>query len=246
MTKKKDVFLLIVEGPSDETILSTILDDIFDLNKIFYQVDYGDITTGNTDAIKGKSIDERVTNAIKLYIKKNRYGIKKEDIKKVIFLTDMDGCYLSDKYIFESDEKLKYTEEGIYTNNVNGILERNKTKSKNLNKISTASSVYRNIPIEVYYFSCNIDHAFFGMLNLSDSEKELYSNEFAEDMLDNVDRQMNILDSLSKHGYEYKDSWNSIKEGLNSVNRSSNLLVFLINNKEYLREDIAEKIDSCR
>ena len=78
MTKKKDVFLVIVEGPSDETILSTILDDIFDLNKIFYQVDYGDITTGNTDSIKGKSIDERITKAIKLYLDKNRYGIKKK------------------------------------------------------------------------------------------------------------------------------------------------------------------------
>lgn len=243
MTKKKDVFLVIVEGPSDETILSTILDDIFDLNKIFYQVDYGDITTGNTDSIKGKSIDERITKAIKLYLDKNRYGIKKKDIKKVILLTDMDGCYLSEKYVFESDEKLRYAEDGIYTNNVCGILERNKTKSKNLNKISTTSYVYKDIPIEVYYFSCNIDHAFFNKLNISDDEKEFYSNEFADEMLDNVEQQLNILDNLSVHGNEYRNSWNNIKEGLNSVNRASNLLVFLINNKEYLRKDISEKID---
>lgn len=243
MTKQKDVFLLIVEGPSDETILSTILDDIFDLNKVFYQVAYGDISTRSTEIAKGKSVDEKITQAIKTYLDKNRYGIKKKNIKKVIFLTDMDGCYLSEKYIFESDERLKYTEEGIYTNNVEGILKRNKIKSKNLNKISTTTYVYRDIPIEVYYFSCNIDHAFFDKLNISDDEKEFYSNEFAEEMLDNVEWHLDILNNLSVHGYEYRNSWNSIKEGLNSVNRASNLLVFLINNKEYLREDIAEKID---
>ncbi len=61
--------------------------------------------------------------------------------------------------------------------------------------------------------------------------------------MDNVERHLDILDNLSVHGYEYRNSWNGIKEGLNSVNRALNLLVFLINNKEYLREDIAEKID---
>ena len=60
---------------------------------------------------------QRITRVIKSFLE-NNHGIKKKHIEKIIFLSDSDGCYIDDSYIYfsENDISFRYEDDGIYTN----------------------------------------------------------------------------------------------------------------------------------
>lgn len=72
--------------------------------------------------------------------------------------------------------------------------------------------------------SCNLDHVLYNKLNSTDDEKEFDSLDFYEkyendykgfvDFLCNSDFSVNMF---------YKDSWKYIEQGLNSLNRHTNV-----------------------
>lgn len=47
-------------------------------------------------------------------------------------------------------------------------MKRNEIKVRNLNTINSTDNVF-NLPIEVYYFSCNLDHVLHEKRNLDQS-----------------------------------------------------------------------------
>lgn len=126
-------------------------------------------------------------------------------------------------------------------------MHRNKTKSKNLNMINLTSKVCE-ILISVYYFSCNLDHVLHNSRNLERSLKEEYAIEFA-DKYENreLDFINFIRDDLINLGNDYFDSWNKIKEELNSLKRFSNFYQFFLDNYVYLKEDVKllMDVDNC-
>ena len=126
---RKKIIFVIVEGPSDETALSAILDQIYDRNAVvIYMSRRCDITTEK-------------------------------------------GTTPSNIVIYNLNE--------TRTSDLQGIIQRNLQKKKNLNKLCGCKEIW-SVPYRVFYMSCNLDHVLYNKLNSTDTEKENDSFAFAK------------------------------------------------------------------
>lgn len=124
MACKKIVFV-IVEGPSDETALGTVLNRLYNNNEVFVRVMHCDITSDNR--IEPDKIVINVCDVVKSYAGQ---VLKSKDFKEIIHIVDMDGAYAPDNCIVEEAdaEKVFYTTKEMRTNKVQKIKERNNHK----------------------------------------------------------------------------------------------------------------------
>jgi len=218
----KKVIYVIVEGPTDEDALGVIFQRFFDKNTVRVKVIHGDITTE-------RSVD---TSNILIHIKNIvqqsliDYKLRKSDILRIIHLVDTDGAFIPDSAIVFDDEALKpfYSTTSIKTANPEGLIHRNHQKKMNLIKLHSTRLVWGNIPYSVFYFSSNLEHALYDKLNLSDEEKETNALRFAEKYIDDIpafkafvrNSEFAVID-------DYMSSWLFIRQGLNSLNRHTNI-----------------------
>lgn len=221
LARKKIVFI-IVEGPSDQDALELLLNNIFDSNRVFVHVTYGDITskTGN-DA---SNILRKVIDEIKGYAKNNHFD--KIHFQQVIHIIDMDGAYVPEDCIVEDKkaEKTVYYVDSIKTYNKQNIVERNGVKSKNIDKLSETPVIWGGIPYSAYYMSCNLDHVLYNKLNSSDEEKESDSYKFARKYKSDTEGfKKFISESDFSVGGDYLESWKYIKQDKHSLERHTNL-----------------------
>ena len=72
MSKAKKVIFVIVEGPTDEDALSSVLKQIFSSAEVHFHVIYGDITT--EDAITANNAKSYVAKRIAAEMKKYAYS----------------------------------------------------------------------------------------------------------------------------------------------------------------------------
>lgn len=77
------------------------------------------------------------------------------------------------------------------------LIERNKRKSVNINRICFMSKVWGAVPYNAYYMSSNLDHVLYNKLNSTDSDFSVCDN--------------------------FKQSWEYIKEEKHSLERHTNL-----------------------
>lgn len=122
---KKKVMLFIVEGPTDETSLSTVLNRIFSSSTVKFQVVHGDVLT--RDFTSSDKIVAAVWDQVKAFMGEI---YKKSDICRIVHLTDMDGVFVPDNAVVEDNMMADgapphYTETQIQTPNRVGILDRN-------------------------------------------------------------------------------------------------------------------------
>lgn len=97
---KKKIMLFIVEGPTDETALSTVLNRIFSSESVKFQVVHGDVLT--QDFVAPDKIVAAVNEQIKQF-RGNTY--KPSDFCKVVHLADTDGVFIpDDAVIMENTE----------------------------------------------------------------------------------------------------------------------------------------------
>jgi hypothetical protein len=219
LARKKIVFV-IVEGPSDEEALAVILNRLYDVNKIYFHVMHRDITcAGNASVL---NILSKVGEEVRQYAKENHYT--KTDFNEIIHIVDMDGAYVSnDCIIKDTCEKPTYDLETIRTTNPDGIIKRNLQKSSVLSKICTTPKIW-DVPYLVFYMSCNLDHVLHNKLNSSDEEKEGDSYQFAKTYKNDLPAFLKfICESDFSVISEYRESWEFIKQGKNSLNRHTNL-----------------------
>ena len=83
---EKKVVAFIVEGPSDEAALGTIMKEYFSSNEVQFVVVHGDITLKDyvsTDKILTK-INEQIENI------KSKYRYHQDDFIKIIHIADTD------------------------------------------------------------------------------------------------------------------------------------------------------------
>ena len=152
--------------------------------------------------------------------------LKKSDIFEVIQVVDTDGVFIPDNLIIEdqSCKEFKYTRDNIFFYNKSKVVERNKRKRENLNRIINIKSICKDIPYHIYYMSSCLDLALYNKLNSTDDEKEEDSFEFVEKYENNLD---SFIDYLCKSDFSkcesYLESWNFIKEGKHSLERYTNL-----------------------
>lgn len=218
---RKKVIFIIVEGPSDETALGAIFRRIYDPNTAYVHTIHGDITTQNN--INPNNIVAKIGNEIRKYAKEHYLSSK--DFSQIIHIVDTDGVYIPDSCIIKdlNAQQAIYSENCITTNNIDNIIVRNSQKRQNLNKLVATNDIW-NIPYKVYYMSCNLDHALYGALNLTDEEKESQAYDFALRYRDNIPKFRNfITNSNFSVMRPYRESWDFIKEDSESLKRHTNL-----------------------
>ena len=100
MSEKK-VVVFIVEGPSDEAALGTIMKEFFSGNEVQFVVVHGDIT------LKDYASKDDILNKINKQIEcvKSRYRYVQGDFKMIIHIADTDGAYIPAADIKEADTK---------------------------------------------------------------------------------------------------------------------------------------------
>lgn len=219
---KKKIMLFIVEGPTDETCLSTVLNRIFSSSSVKFQVVHGDVLT--RDFTSSDKIVAAVWEQVKEFMG-NIY--KKGDICRIVHLTDTDDVFVPDDAVVADenmgpDDSPYYTETQIQTPNRAGVLERNQRKRKNIGKLSACPKI-AGIPYSMYYFSLNLDHVLHGKTNISEWEKIRYAGEF--DLMYGHDPDgftLFMKESSFSVCNDYRSSWAFIKTEFHSLERYSN------------------------
>lgn len=230
MARKKIVFV-IVEGPSDEEALGVILFKLYSSSEVYVHITHGDITSEFIEA-PGENIFTRVVDEVETYARANHY--EKIHFKEIIHIVDTDGTFVSNDNVIEdlSAEKPFYSLNEIRTKNKAGIEKRNKRKSNNINKLCSKMKLW-DIPYQVYYMSCNLDHVLYDKLNSSDDAKEEDAFRFAMRYKDKIPEFVKFIsESAFSVVGDYRKSWSFIQKGLNSLQRYTNFGIALPKEKE--------------
>lgn len=229
---EKGIDLFVVEGLSEETALALLLEKLLDVNvKTHFFVMHTDVFTRYT--IGGRlplveDVRSQLTRDILEELKKHRF--KWGDLNRIVQLTDTDGCMISDDCIrFDPNaEDPVYTDDEILTANVEGIARRNKTKRATIKGVvSKGRLTYskHSVPHLVYYLSRNLEHALYGKDGYcSDEEKTDFARAFRRRYRDCPYDFVKLLNSDEiKIDGDYKETWDYLGSGTNSLLRGSNL-----------------------
>ena len=218
---RKKVVLIIVEGPSDDIAVGVMLNQIYDKDKVYIHIMHGDITTRKD--VHPDNIVAKIGDEVRRYAKANHYTSK--HFKQIIHIVDTDGAYIPDDNIILDTEydAVFYDADGIHTPNQQRIIERNKQKTDNLYRLRGMGQIWQ-VPYRVYYMSCNLDHVLHNKRNSTNDEKETDAYLFAKKYKNDVKGFINfICDSDFSVNGDYKESWAYIEDGLNSIERHTNL-----------------------
>ena len=229
---KKRIILFIVEGPTEETSLSTVLNRIFSSDQVRFQVVHGDILTH--DFVNS----DEIVKAVNQQVKDFRGQIyKPSDILRIIHLADMDGAFIPNEAVILEEQEYRsypiYTETQILTDNPQGIISRNARKQQNINRLSARGKI-GGIPYSFYYFSCNLEHVLHNQKNLSEEEKISCADAFDVKYATDPDAFIHFMrDEPFAVPGSYSETWNFIKEGTNSLERYTNFGLALPEKSEW-------------
>lgn len=223
--REKKVIAFIVEGPSDEAALGSVMKEYFFSHEVRFVVVHGDITI--KDYVTNDSILKKINEQIEVV--KRRYRFEQNDFIKLIHIVDTDGIYIPKADIKDADvEEIQYYEDHIKTKNVSAIIERNKRKGDILRKLRKTGKI-NGIPYRVYFNSCNLEHVLYGELrDYSDEEKQILSDDFADRYDGKVEEFIEFITApdMAVSG-TYQSTWDYIEKNKNSLKRHSNMhLIF--------------------
>jgi len=222
--KTKKVILFIVEGVTDKTSLGGIIDKLVSSNLVRFYITGGDITSDrlSSSANAVSKVNDHVKNFLGREI-----GLKKGDIIQIVHLIDMDGAYIgSDQIQVEDIEGFTYSETAITASSVERVTERNNRKQQVINRLSLCPKI-SGIPYSMYYFSCNLEHVLHNEVNLADELKMEYAERFSDSYYKTESTFVNFIrDEQFAVTGDYKETWEFIKQGGNSLKRYSNFHLF--------------------
>lgn len=222
---EKKVVAFIMEGPSDEAALGSIMKEYFYSNEVRFIVLHGDITL--KDYVSADNILKKINEQIESV--KSKYRYVQNDFLKIIHVADMDGVYISEEHIKEADvERVQYYEDHIAAKNRHEIIKRNRQKGNILYKLRKTGKI-NGIPYRIYFNSCNLEHVLYGELKeYSDEEKQILSDDFAEWYEGKTDEFITFIsDSVAAVPGTYQKTWDYIEKGRNSLKRHTNMhLIF--------------------
>ena len=225
MAKMKKAVLFIVEGITDELTFESIIPNFVNNDEVKFHLVNGDITTA--EGVNINNIKNRVTEQIKLFLSSSRY--EKSDILKVVHLIDTDGAFISDEAVLYKDDAphLEYSLDKMETKHVIKTQQRNANKAAALNRLSTEKQIF-HIDYEIYYFSRNLEHVLHNIAEDLNSRKK---QELAEDFSDTYYKKpVAFLEFINTPEFavngNYKETWDFIKQGTNSLHRHCNFHLF--------------------
>lgn len=217
-----------VEGSNDEIALAMPLKNLqktLSKDGIEFEITHGDLTSD----IKVTNIVNAVGKCVSDYLSK--YKLKNTDILEVVLLLDMDGAYIPDSAIVQSNVHTKpfYNEDKILHQEPEKLKRTHAQKQKYLNRLITLSKICK-IPFSVYFVSCNLDHIICGKANLDKQEKRRVAENFESKYSDDTTGFISFFsDPEISTGEDHKESWDFIRQDLNSLKRHSNISIFLSN-----------------
>jgi len=233
---RRKILLFLVEGPSDADALGLGLSRLFADDDVELCVTDGDVTTrtgSRPDNIKAK-IGDYVRNFA-------GHTYRQSDFLKVVHLLDTDGAYVSKERIVKMDDEGRkaaqahggkhnaiYLPGSIQARNISQILDRNMRKRAVLEVLRTTRRVWRTVPYEAYYFSCNLDHVLYGDPNFTPDQKCTAAATFSERCAENAGtfRDFFLAPEIAAPG-DYVSSWKYIAQGTRSLERRTNFGLFL-------------------
>ncbi|SCW84588.1 hypothetical protein SAMN02910400_02725 [Lachnospiraceae bacterium C10] len=225
MRETRKTVLFIVEGASDKSALEKIFKRIYRKDRtIEFRFTDGDISS-NPD-ITVKNVEDRIHQTIKEFLVDRK--LKKSDIYLVVQLFDMDGAYIPDSAITLGDTyKFVYSTSGISCNDPHRAIERNKRKRDVMDHLLNCHNI-KDYPYEMYFMSCNLDHALYDQINLDKDDKQDYADAFYEKFIDRENMFIHFLETDVVHGVpdSLPASWQYIKKDLHSVERHTNLHIY--------------------
>ena len=219
----------VVEGPSEEAALGTVMSEYFSGSEVKFTVVHGDITLKDYVSMDGilKKIKEQIDSV------KKKYRYETEDFIKIIHLTDTDGVFIEDGDIFPgSQDTIEYFTDHIETPHIESTSKRNHRKADILLKLRRTGKI-NGIPYKIYFNSCNLEHVLYNTLeDFTDEDKQRMSDDFAEKYEGNIDKFIEFV-SCSDFTVPgtYQKTWEFIKKSRNSLKRFSNMSL-LFNNKK--------------
>lgn len=153
------------------------------------------------------------------------YRLRKADMLQVVHLMDTDGTYVSDNAVTElaTVPKTVYNPGQIIAANRQQIIDRNRRKSANMDRLALEPAI-GGIPYLAIYMSCNLDHVLYNKLNSHDSDKRKDSLAFAHKYRNDIEAFISFInDSDFSVAGDRKETWEYIRQGLNSIDRHTNL-----------------------
>lgn len=229
---EKKFILFIVEGKNDKREISAILKSpYFDKYKDKYQIEFrvmnGDITT--TKNVTAENIQKHL-NEILMDFRRNGVpysNIKVQDIQEIVQVVDLDGCFIPrGNIISDGDSKFKYTDMNIITTNIDGAAGRNNRKASVLKKLVSINQI-GNVPYSVYFVSCNMDHVLFNQRIMNQKNKDRMSFKFSEKCEISTSEIDNSILKEGVRSEDYYDSWEEIQVNCKSLERHTNINLFL-------------------
>ena len=221
--------LFLVEGPYDKQRL-TLLGNLFDKAKL-------EIFPFGCDMLSERNYYKNYIEEIKIMLSKEK-TFKIDDFNYIIQVCDLDGCFIEEKYIIENKDinKIAYNEQSIEVIDRESIINRNRIKVENIEKLLDSKTIY------LYYNSTNIDHVFDDIQNPTDKQKKncainMY-NTYKNSEILFLEKIYSVNKLKSK---DYKMSWDDARKGFNSLAQNSNLIFFIDRFKEELKDEIKEK-----
>ncbi|SFU82338.1 hypothetical protein SAMN04487886_11922 [Clostridium sp. DSM 8431] len=221
------VIVFIVEGFSDKETLDGILTELFDEKSIVFSIVDGDITTQNSTKVD--NIRSKIGKCIDKAMQKDKF--LNTNIDMIVHLIDTDGAYIPDSNIIENKNiDILYNDSTIETENVDNIINRNHKKRTIVNILSTMQSINKGrirIPYYMFYMSCNLEHVLHNIKNATQEEKNSLAEDIEDRYIENPSEFVNFMteSDFSVKG-EYKDTWDFIKQDINSICRYSNFGLF--------------------
>lgn len=232
----KKIILVIVEGPSDDTALGVVLNQVYDKNFVHIHIMHGDITTRT--GVNPQNIVAKIGNDVRGYAKSQHY--KASDFKQIMHIVDTDGAYIPDEKIIEEAGigETIYETDGIHTADAERMINRNSIKRENLYRLRTCGNIW-GVPYRVYYMSCNLDHVLYDKRNSTDDEKENDAYEFAKKYKNDKTGFVSfICDSPFSVNGSFKESWKYIETGMKSIERHTNLCICVKAEVDSRRENL--------
>lgn len=227
MSKKRCLFL--VEGPTDRQRFS-VLQKLFDKSDLV-------IIPFQTDVLTKKSYSNRYKTHIRETLDKEKiYSF--EDFDEIIQIVDTDGCFLSDSLIKvdHSVSNIKYMVDSIICPDVGPLIQQRENKRNNITAILSKGE------IKLYYVSTNAEHAFDGIRNASTSQKKALALKMYRNYSNNLGALIEKLKSVAPDVDTFEDSWSFIMKDNNSLLSYSNIIFWLIDNLEYMKEEFKELV----
>ncbi len=229
----KKYVLFLVEGKNDKKEIQAIIrawwgSSFLDNYVDEYHVHKGDITSekGTTE----KTILKKLNDIVVEWRNGSEHPYQRittSEVKKVIHIVDTDGVFIPDSSIIQTDdEKAQYFDDEIRYVNRSLMIGRNHCKASVLRKLMNVKQI-DNIPYELYFASCNMDHLLFNDRNSILDNKSRNAMIFASECKNKEYLKSTIFSEKICINSTNGESWDFIQKGYNSLNRFTNINILL-------------------